>query len=362
MAEDSEPEGPTDQGPEAEPAIFSRAGNPKGSGSEPQESSGTGTAPPPPGSSMLPPDEANPDQTALAPGAAELAAAGDSHVDGGGKQMSFLDHLEELRWRLLKGLAAILIGAVVCLIFRDELQDFLTEPFREAATSLDSADPGVVSAIRSWIVDEDPGAAAAEEPPVVPPAPRQLQSLGVMTLFFVGLQIAIIGGAVLALPVLFYQFWQFVAPGLLAQEKRLMLPIVGLSVVCFAIGAMLAYLLVLPLGLRFFLALESSNVTSNWAIDQYIGFVLRLILGFGIVFEMPVITLFLSRLGLVTPEYLRRVRRYAIIIVFALAAIFTPPDPISQLLMALPLLALYEVSIWVSRLTNRKRAERETGG
>ena len=141
-----------------------------------------------------------------------------------------------------------------------------------------------------------------------------------------------------------------------------MLPIVGLSVFCFAIGALLAYFVVLPLGLRFFLALDPPNVQSHWALDEYIGFVLRLILGFGIVFEMPVVTLFLSRIGLLTPEYLRRVRRYAIIVIFALAAIFTPPDPLSQLLMALPLLALYEVSIWVCKVTRRrKETEAETG-
>ncbi len=319
------------------------------------------------GSADGPPPEApvgNVEEAALAQRSIDLSPASDDG-DGDSRQMPFLDHLEELRWRILKGLAAILVGAVVCLVYASELQDFLTAPFKEAVAILDEAEPGVVAAIRSWFAADAPAdstAAAGEEADrSSPPAPRRLQALGVMTLFFVNLQIAVIGGAVLALPVLFYQFWQFVAPGLLSREKRLMLPIVGLSVLCFAIGATMAYMLVLPLGLRFFLALESSNVTSQWAIDQYIGFVLRLILGFGIVFEMPVVTLFLSRIGLVTPEYLRRVRRYAIIIVFALAAIFTPPDPISQLLMALPLLALYEISIWVSRVTHtRKAPEPET--
>ena len=119
---------------------------------------------------------------------------------------------------------------------------------------------------------------------------------------------------------------------------------------------MVAYFVVLPLGLRFFLALEPENMTSQWAVDEYIGFVLRLIMGFGAVFEIPVVTLFLSRIGLVTPAYLRRVRRYAIIIIFALAAIFTPPDPVSQLMMALPLLLLYEISIWVSKVSAAKKS------
>ena len=278
---------------------------------------------------------------------------------GDSKQMPFLEHLEELRWRILKGLGAIVVGAVLCFVYSNELFGVLTAPFEQAVASLEHSEAGLVGAIRSWVgqdpADAVPPEAGEREETAKPAGKRGLQALRPMTLFFVNLQIAFIGGLLIALPVLFYQFWQFVAPGLLRSEKRLMLPIVGLSVLCFGIGALIAYVLVLPLGLRFFLALEPPNVTSQWAIDEYIGFVLRLILGFGIVFEMPVVTLFLSRLGLVTPEYLKRIRRYAIIVVFALAAIFTPPDPISQLLMALPLLGLYEISIWVCRFTRRRK-------
>ena len=112
-----------------------------------------------------------------------------------------------------------------------------------------------------------------------------------MTYFFINLQIAFMSGFVLALPYMLLQIWQFVAPGLLRTEKRLALPILSLSVLCFAIGALIAYLLVLPMGLRFFLALEPPDMTSQWSADEYINFVLRLIFGFGIVFEMPVMAL-----------------------------------------------------------------------
>ncbi|NKB68041.1 MAG: twin-arginine translocase subunit TatC [Candidatus Latescibacteria bacterium] len=279
--------------------------------------------------------------------------------------MPFLDHLEELRWRLLKSLAAILVGAIVCLIFRDVLRDLLTAPYDEAVQSLESGQSSSVvlaaqQLLESWIgqtIAPADSTTAADTPADSLPYNRKLQAIKPLTWFLVDLQIALIGGFMLALPVIFFQFWRFVAPGLLNQEKRLFIPIVMLSVVCFAIGALIAYWIVLPLGLRFFLALEPPGMTTQWTIDSYLSFVMRLVLGFGLVFEMPVITLFLSRLGLLTPEYMRRVRRYAIIIIFVLAAFFTPPDPFSQVMMALPLLALYQISIWVCRLSSPKTAK-----
>jgi len=279
-------------------------------------------------------------------------------------EMPFLDHLEELRWRILKSLAAILVGAVVCFIFSDHLMKLLTYPYEDAVLSLETERPsGVVEAVykllRKWTGDAAPGAAPEAVGETLLPAARRLQSLKPMTYFFISLEIALIGGLVLVLPVIFYQAWQFVAPGLLSREKRLLVPIVSLSMLCFAIGAMIAYWIVLPLGLRFFLALEPPDMTSQWAVDSYISFVLRLLLGFGLVFEMPVLAFFLSRIGLLTPEYMRRIRRYAIVVIFIIGAIFTPPDPLSQLLMALPLLLLYQVSIWVCRIsTPREREER----
>ena len=278
-------------------------------------------------------------------------------ADRAAARMPFLDHLEELRWRILKSLAAILLGAALCLIYSDEILGVLAEPYEGAVSSLERAGPSeLVQLIKSWFEKETDPTRVVEERTQTVAAERRLQALRPMTWFFVNLQIAIVGGIILGLPIVFYQVWRFVAPGLLEREKQLMLPILALSILCFSVGAMVAYFVVLPLGLRFFLALEPENMTSQWAVDEYIGFVLRLIMGFGAVFEIPVVTLFLSRIGLVTPAYLRRVRRYAIIIIFALAAIFTPPDPVSQLMMALPLLLLYEISIWVSKVSAAKKS------
>lgn len=282
----------------------------------------------------------------------------------GSGEMAFLDHLEELRWRILRSLVAILLGAILCFALSDGVMQLLIKPYEQAVLSLENQrSPGVVSAMQSlvssWFGTPQNAPDLSPEVIEIPPT-RRLQALRPMTYFFINLQIAFMGGFVLALPYLLLQIWHFIAPGLLRTEKRLALPILSLSILCFAIGALIAYLLVLPMGLRFFLALEPPDMTSQWSADEYISFVLRLIFGFGIVFEMPVMALFLSKVGVLTAERMRRIRRYAIIVIFILAAIITPPDPVSQLMMALPLLLLYELSIWICKVTAKKRSTGET--
>jgi sec-independent protein translocase protein TatC len=276
-------------------------------------------------------------------------------------EMPFLDHLEELRWRILKALGAIVVGAVVCFLFTGRLLQILTYPYEEAVLSLENGRaPGAVGAMQQlleqWFTTS--GTAPADSLPQIRQVPpnRRLQSLKPTTYLMVSMEVGLWGGLILALPVVFYQMWLFVAPGLFRNERRVVLPVVAMSVVCFAIGALVAYWLVLPLGLRFFLALEPPGMTSQWAVDQYISFVVRLLLGFGLVFEMPVLSFLLSRIGLITPQLLRRVRRYSIVIIFIVAAVLTPPDPLSQVLLALPLLLLYEVSIWISSISRPRRA------
>jgi len=272
--------------------------------------------------------------------------------------MAFLDHLEELRWRIVKALAAVFVGAIFCFVFSDPIVKILTRPYEEAVFSLEAqrssnAVQAVENLVRKWFDLPNPELEPVQELTELPPG-RRLQALKPMTYFYISLQIAFIGGLILALPAVFYQVWRFIAPGLLSREKRLMIPIISLSVFCFSIGALIAYWIVLPLGLRFFLALEPPDMTSQWAVDEYIGFVLRLIMGFGIVFEMPVMALFLAKIGLLTADRMRSIRRYAVVGIFILGAIFTPPDPISQILMALPLLGLYEISIWICKVSQRK--------
>lgn len=286
--------------------------------------------------------------------------------------MPFLDHLEELRWRLLKSIAAVIVGAILSFTFSDQLLSFLIYPYKNAVISLESAgQSSPLGAMQQMFGRWFKGAAAVLEPvtatspadtvqtPALPPS-RRLQALKPTTYLMLSMQIALLGGLVLALPVVFYQFWRFVTPGLLPKERRLILPIVVLSVVCFLVGALFAYAVVLPTGLLFFLSMEPKDMTSQWAVDEYMSFVLWMLLGFGVVFELPVLTLFLSRMGLVNADLLRRARRYAVVVIFIVAAILTPsPDPFSQLLMAVPLMGLYELSIWICRFSGKKSKKQE---
>ncbi|MBT5832612.1 MAG: twin-arginine translocase subunit TatC [Candidatus Latescibacteria bacterium] len=266
-------------------------------------------------------DESSEDVTKPQVPEGTVASIGIAHEEGlvgeEGKPMPFLDHLEELRWHILKALAAIIVGAIFCGIFVDQILFLLTRPVR-----------------------------VMEFPPV-------LQTLKPMGMFVVKLEIALVGGGILALPILIYQLWLFIAPGLFSRERHFATFVIGSSTVCFGFGAFLAYWVVIPMAMTFFVGMTAdTGVAAQFDIGLYISFVIRLLLAFGLVFELPVLTFFLAKIGLATSERLRKGRRYAIIVGFILAAILTPPDPISQLLMALPLVVLYEVSIWVARLVN----------
>ena len=245
------------------------------------------------------------------------ALAPDRELPDEGKPMPFLDHLEELRWRILKGLSAVIVGAVLCGIFVNDILAALIHPARTEENAL------------------------------------VLQTLKPMGMFMVKLEIVLVGGAILALPFLIYQIWIFVAPGLFAGERRFITFVIASSTVCFVLGAILAYWLVIPLAMAFFVGMTvDTGVAPQFDIGMYIGFVLRLLVVFGLVFELPVVTFFLAKMGIATKERMRKGRRYAILVGFVLAAILTPPDPLSQILMALPLVVLYEISIWIARFVN----------
>jgi sec-independent protein translocase protein TatC len=182
-----------------------------------------------------------------------------------------------------------------------------------------------------------------------------LVTLKPMGMFMVKLNIALVGGAVLALPWLLYQVWTFIAPGLFSSERRNVSFIIVSFTFCFAIGSSVAYFGVIPLSLHFLVGLtDDTDVVAQFDIGMYISFVLRLLIAFGAVFELPVATFFLAKVGVLTSSAMRSGRRYAILVGFVLAAFLTPPDPISQMMMALPLIFLYEISIWVARVAQPK--------
>jgi len=233
--------------------------------------------------------------------------------------MSFWDHLDELRSRLIKTFLFVTGGFLVAWFFVQPAQDYLIRVFF----------PGEGEAPLAYL--------------------RPTEG------FVVSLKLALTGGLLLAAPAVFYQFWTFVAPGLYPNEKRMVLPVVIISSASFLIGVAFSFQ-VLPYATRFFLGFGEGPVQNVWSFGSYVDFAVRLMLAFGVIFELPLLIYFLVRLGVVTPQFLRRNRRYAIIINLIIAAVITPPDIFTMVVLSVPLLLLYEISIIIASVTVRRRA------
>ena len=234
-------------------------------------------------------------------------------------EMGFLDHLEELRWRIIKGLLTIIVGSAVSFGFIDQILEILLKP--TTATSYRIA----------------------------------LQVLSVQGMFLIKWFIAFISGFVLAMPVVVYQIWRFVTPGLKINEKRYALPVVLFACISFITGVSFGYLVLIPFSLEFFSGMGAGLVENNFSITYYFSFLTWLLLGAGLVFQLPVLSLFLSAIGVLTPPFMRHYRRHAIVTILILSSFITPPDPVSMLMMAVPLVVLYEISIGVSWMVNHRR-------
>ncbi len=191
------------------------------------------------------------------------------------------------------------------------------------------------------------------------PKNSQMVAVEIQETFFTALKVSFFAGFVVSLPVIFWQLWLFFAPGLYDHEKKLVIPFVFFATLMFLIGASFAYYIVVPIGFEFLIAFGSSVVTVLPSIGAYVGFFTKLLIGFGISFELPVITFFLAKIGLVDDRMLKDFFRYAVVIIFIVAALLTPPDVISQLLMAAPLLLLYGVSIYIAKVFNPAPKENE---
>jgi sec-independent protein translocase protein TatC len=243
-------------------------------------------------------------------------------------EMPFLEHLEELRWRIIKTLAGIVIGGILCWVYIDQIVDYvLLHPVR--------------------VVNE---AAITEE------ARINLQNLKPFGLLFLYMEVAFVGGIIISLPNILYQFWAFIAPGLFPRERRHIRWIVFFTSFCFLAGVAFAYYIMLPSALTFFAGLSTGGIRNNIAINEYMSFIMSVMLGAGAVFELPMASWFLSRLGLLTPAFMRHYRRHAIVAILILSAALTPgTDPVSQILLAIPLVVLYEISIGISAIAQRKR-------
>lgn len=191
------------------------------------------------------------------------------------------------------------------------------------------------------------------------PQNSQMVAVEIQETFFTALKVAFFAGFIASLPVIFWQLWLFLAPGLYDHEKKLVIPFVFFGTLMFLVGASFAYYIVVPLGFDFLIAFGSTVVTVLPSIGKYVDFFTKLLFGFGIAFELPVITFFLAKIGLVDDRMLKDFFRYAIVIIFIVAAILTPPDVLSQLLMAAPLILLYGISIYIAKVFNPAPKEDE---
>ena len=173
-------------------------------------------------------------------------------------------------------------------------------------------------------------------------------------MFLTYLKIAFITGIILSSPLIFYQTWIFVAPGLYKHEKKYVIPFVVFSTILFVGGSLFGYFIVFPFGFKFFLSFANDYIQALPSVKQYFSFSIKLLFAFGIVFELPVVIFFLSRMGLITAQFLRAKRKYAILLSFTLAAILTPPDVITQCMMAVPLIILYEAGVIIALFSEKK--------
>lgn len=240
-------------------------------------------------------------------------------------KLPFTVHLEELRSRLIKSAAAIGAGFAACYGFKEPLFEILTRPLIQ-----------------------------------VMPDGGRLIFTGLPEAFFTYLKIALIAGVILASPVLFYQFWMFVAPGLYKKERRMLAPVILITSLFFIGGALFGYFVVFPFGFRFLLGFGSDFIRTLPSMQEYLNFSGKLLFIFGLLFEMPIAIVFLARLGVISVGFLQRNRKYAILLSFVLAAFLTP-DVVSMILMAIPLMVLYEIGILGARWLERGKKSETPG-
>jgi sec-independent protein translocase protein TatC len=235
-------------------------------------------------------------------------------------EMGFLEHLDELRKRLIRALVAAFAGMLACYAFSKTLFDWLMLPLFRALPDKSS---------------------------MIYTAPHEA--------FFTYIKVAFVAGVFVTSPYIFHQIWLFVRPGLYAHERKYILPISFCSALLFVVGSLFGYFIVFPFAYKFFMGFADVFISPMITMKEGFSFALRLLIAFGIVFELPLVIFFLARLGLVTPAWLRAKRKYAILCGFLVSAFLTPPDIFTQTFMAGPLILLYELGIWIAVFVGRQQ-------
>ena len=245
-----------------------------------------------------------------------------------------IEHLIELRQRLFYAVLAVFVFFIACFIFADQIFNILVVPYEQAA--------GENTNLR-----------------LIFTAPQEY--------FFVQIKIAFFGALFIAFPVIATQIYRFVAPGLYRNERKAFLPYLIATPILFLLGACLVYFMIMPLAMRFFLSMQQSGEAGRAAIEllprvsEYLGLIMTLIFAFGIMFQLPVVVTLLASAGMVTSDSLKSKRKYAVVLTFIAAAVLTPPDPVSQIGLAVPTLLLYEISILSARRIEKRRKEEAAG-
>jgi sec-independent protein translocase protein TatC len=245
----------------------------------------------------------------------------------------FTSHLTELRKRLIHSLVFLSVLFVICYFFSEYIYGFLVDPYAQAVKN-DGLE-------------------------------RRLIFTALQETFLTYLKVSFFAAFFVTSPFILIQIWKFIAPGLYEHEKSAIMPYLIITPILFLLGGMLVYYLVMPLAIKFFLSFESSGVSTNLPIqleakvNEYLSLVMKLIFAFGLSFQLPVVLSLLARIGFVDSKYLKDRRKYFIVIIFAAAAILTPPDPITQIGLAIPLLILYELSIYSVKIIEKKIKEKE---
>ena len=245
------------------------------------------------------------------------------------KQSSFIEHLAELRSRLIKSVIYLFIFFIICYFFAENIYSFLVDPYAQAVKN-----------------DQEN---------------RRLIFTALHETFITYLKVAFFTAMFVTSPIILTQVWKFIAPGLYKNEKKALLPYLIATPTLFLLGGMLVYYLVMPLAIKFFLTFETTSQITTLPIqleakvNEYLSLIMRLIFAFGISFQLPVLLSLLARVGFIDSEYLKKRRKYVIVLIFIAAAILTPPDPITQIGLGIPLLILYELSILSVKLIEKKK-------